>query len=63
MKTTIKIKFEKVPHYEGLALYVNNVKTHLGVFVSLKALREFWHKNQHMLCHGYIQQCLIWKKI
>lgn len=50
---TIKIKKEKIPYYEGLALYINNTKVHLGVFVSLKALREFWNVNRILLCKGY----------
>jgi hypothetical protein len=50
---TIKIKTEKVPYYEGLALYVNGRKVHIGVFVGLKALREFWSKYRVLLCAGY----------
>lgn len=60
---TIKIKTERVPYYEGLALYVNGVKTHNGVFVNLAALREFWTTYRIMLCAGYKRDFLVWSKI
>lgn len=60
---TIKIKSERVPHYEGLALYVNGIKTHEGVFVNLKVLREFWSSYRLLLCAGYKRKFLVWSKI
>lgn len=50
---SIKIKYESVPYYEGLALYVNGHKVHIGVFVNLEKLREFWHTYRVLLCAGY----------
>jgi hypothetical protein len=50
----IEIKTEKIPHYEGLALYVNGKKCHNGVFVNLQSLREFWRVNRKMLVAGWI---------
>ena len=59
----IQIKNEKVPHFEGLALYMTGKKAHLGVFVSLQAMRQFWHKYQVVLCAGWIQVDFVnWKK-
>jgi hypothetical protein len=50
----IKIKNEKIPHFLGVSLFYNGVKVHKGTFVSVHALRDFWHKYMPMICAGHV---------
>jgi hypothetical protein len=50
----IKIKQEKIPHYEGVSLFYNGVKVHKGTFVNISSLRAFWHKYMQLICAGHV---------
>lgn len=49
----IKIKYENSWYgyqgYDGYALYVNGKKMHIGLFVSITALRQYWNEYRLML--------------
>ena len=54
----IKIKYENSWYgyqgRDGFALYVNGKKMHIGLFVSVCAIRDFWNNYRPMLCAGII---------
>lgn len=54
----IKVKYQNSWYgyqgCDGFALYVNGQKMHIGLFVSIRALREYWHRYQPMLSCGEI---------
>jgi hypothetical protein len=54
----IKIKYENSWYgyqgRDGFALYVNGQKMHIGLFVSVMTVREYWALYRPMLCAGLI---------
>lgn len=56
--TTITIKYENSWYSyqgrDGFALYIAGKKMHTGLFVSVKAVREYWNEYRPMLCAGAI---------
>lgn len=54
----IKIKYENSWYgyqgCDGYALYVNGKKMHMGLFVSITALRQYWNEYRPMLIAGIV---------
>ena len=54
----VKIKYENSWYgyqgRDGYALYVNGKKMHIGLFISITALRQYRNDYRHMLIAGII---------
>ncbi len=60
MKNSIRVKYENSWYgyqgRDGFALYIDGKKMHIGLFVSVVALRSFWAEYMPLLIAGFIPQ-------
>ena len=58
LKHMIKVKYKNSWYgyqgRDGFALYIDGKKMHIGLFVSVSALRDYWRKYMPMLSAGMI---------
>lgn len=47
-------------HISGYQLFFNGRACHIGYFVNVKALREFWNKYRVLIVAGYFQKLDGW---